>query len=231
MLEIGFKYLSGRAKTLLLLNIFIYLGIIAAAISGALLGVKKQLDFFGIIVLSIATALGGGIMRDLMIGYTPPVALRQPLYSVISAAAALLVMFFPKKFLRRTNIIMFFDAIGLGVFTAVGANAAFEHNLSNTFIPVTIGVITGVGGGVIRDIFAQEIPLIFKKEVYATASIIGAFMMVVSRHFFSGMLPLYICFAVTLTIRLVALYFGIHQKDKHKVISGKTANQSKGLPE
>ncbi|MHB9094835.1 MAG: trimeric intracellular cation channel family protein [Eubacteriales bacterium] len=196
---------------MVLLNIFIFIGIVAAAISGALLGIKKQLDFFGIIVLGTATALGGGVIRDILLGYTPPVAFRQPVYTVVSVIAAILVMFFPKKFSNQTNIIMFFDAIGLGIFTAVGANLALQQKVSSTFIAVTIGVITGVGGGIIRDIFAQEIPLIFKKEVYATASIAGAFSLAYSRHFLSGMIPLYICFTTTLVIRLTALYFGIHQ--------------------
>ncbi len=196
---------------MLLLNIFLFVGIIAAAISGALLGVRKQLDFFGIIVLAIATALGGGIMRDILIGYTPPVAFRQPVYILVGAAAALLVMFFPGKFSRWPNAILFFDAIGLGVFTAVGANIALQQNVSSTFIAITIGVITGAGGGVVRDLFAQEIPLIFKKEVYATASAIGAITLVYARDFWPGMIPLYICFGTTLSIRLIALYFGIHR--------------------
>lgn len=196
---------------MVLLNIFLFVGIIAAAISGALLGVKKQLDFFGIIVLGVATALGGGVLRDILIGFTPPVAFRQPVYTLVSAGAAILVMFFPKKFSGRKNIIMYFDAIGLGVFTAVGADIALQQSVSSIFIGVTVGVITGVGGGIIRDIFAQEIPLIFKKEVYATASIAGALALAYTRHFAGGMIPLYVCFVTTVVIRLTALYFGIHQ--------------------
>ena len=196
---------------MLLLNIFIYIGIIAAAMSGALVGIKKQLDFFGIIVLANLTALGGGIIRDVLIGYTPPVAFREPSYAIVGTVAAFLVMFFPKKFFRQVNIIMFFDAIGLGVFTAVGANVALQQKVSTTFIAVTIGVITGVGGGVIRDIFAKEIPLIFKKEVYATASIIGALSLAFSRQFVGGMVPLYLCFVTTVIIRLLAIHFRIHQ--------------------
>lgn len=88
---------------------------------------------------------------------------------------------------------------------------SFVGSKKTTFIGVTIGVITGVGGGIIRDIFAQEIPLIFKKEVYATASIAGAFALAYSRHFIDGMIPLYICFVTTVAIRLIALHFGIHQ--------------------
>ncbi|MGI6712683.1 MAG: trimeric intracellular cation channel family protein [Bacillota bacterium] len=197
-----------------LLNIFIFMGIIASSISGALLGIKKQLDFFGIIVLGIATALGGGIIRDVLIGYIPTVAFRQPIYTVVATTAAVLVMLFPKKFSNRANAILFFDAVGLGVFTAVGSNMALEQEISSTFMAITIGVITGVGGGVLRDIFAQEIPLIFRKEVYAIASIAGASSLAYSRNFLGGMLPLYLCFMITFVIRLIALYLGIHQSDK-----------------
>lgn len=195
-----------------ILDVYIYIGITAAAISGALLGIKKQMDFFGIIVLGIATALGGGIIRDILIGSFPPVALKQPIFTIISTIAAILVMFFPKKFFDKTNYILFFDAIGLGVFTAVGVNIALQQSVTSTFIAVTIGVISGVGGGIVRDIFAQEIPLIFRSEIYATASIAGAIAQVYSRYFTGGMVPLYICFVTTVSIRLIALYFGIHQK-------------------
>lgn len=196
---------------MLLLNIFIFIGITAAAISGAILGRRKQLDFFGIIVLGIATALGGGIIRDILIGFTPPAAFRQPVYVLVSTAAAILVMFFPKKFSGKSNAIVFFDAVGLAVFTAVGANIALQQQVSSAFIAVTVGIITGAGGGVVRDILAQEIPLIFKKEVYATASAIGAVVLVYSRHYWGGMIPLYICFGVTLAIRLLSVYLGIHR--------------------
>lgn len=196
---------------MILLNIFVYVGMIAAAISGALLGIKKRLDFFGIIVLGLSTALGGGIIRDILIGFFPPVAFREPIYTVVGTAAAVLVMFFPKKFADRTNAINFFDAVGLAAFTAVGADIALKQPITSTFIIVTIGVITGIGGGIIRDIFAQEIPLIFQKEVYATASIAGAAALALSQCYLGGTGPLYICFLTTLIIRLTAMYLGIHK--------------------
>jgi uncharacterized membrane protein YeiH len=197
-----------------LLNIFTFIGIIAAAISGALLGVKKHMDFFGIIILGIAAALGGGIVRDILIGSFPPVALKMPSYTIASTVAAILVMFFTKRFLNLTKIIIFFDALGLGVFTAVGTNIALEQPVTSTFMAVAIGVTAGIGGGIIRDILAQEIPLIFQKEVYATASIIGAITLVYSRYLVGGMVPLYICFFTTVAIRLISLYFGINEQGR-----------------
>lgn len=170
------------------------------------------MDFFGIIVLGISTALGGGILRDILIGNLPPVALREPLHMGLSAAAAILVMFFPKRFARPASLLLFFDAVGLAVFTAVGTRIAMDQVVTSTFIAVTVGVITGVGGGILRDLFAQEIPLVFRKEIYATASIIGALGLVYSRPYFGSgsMAPLYICFGVTLLVRLLTLYFGIN---------------------
>ncbi|MGE5405158.1 MAG: trimeric intracellular cation channel family protein, partial [Candidatus Saccharibacteria bacterium] len=147
-----------------------------------------------------------------LIGYLPPTALRRPVFTIVAMSIAILVMLFPRKFTgSKTKFILFFDAIGLGVYTAVGANIAFQQPVTSNFMAIAIGVITGVGGGVIRDIFAQEIPLIFKREIYATASIIGAASLAVSRHYFGDMIPLYICFSTTVIIRLLALYLGINE--------------------
>lgn len=198
---------------MILLDVFVFVGVAASAVSGALLAIKKQLDFFGIIMLGLATALCGGIIRDLLIGYNPPLALRQPFYTIVGTITSVLVMFFPKKFSRLSNMILIFDAVGLAVFTAVGAKTALQQEYSSIFITITIGAITGVGGGIIRDIIAKEIPLIFRKEIYATASIIGALSMALSQKYLSGMIPLYICFVTTLAIRLFSLYFRIHRSN------------------
>jgi uncharacterized membrane protein YeiH len=211
---------------MVILNIFVFIGIIAAAISGALLGIKKHMDFFGIITLGIAAALGGGMMRDILIGSFPPVALKIPAYTIVSTFAAILVMFFTNRFLNLTNVIIFFDALGLGVFTAVGTDIALAQPVTSTFMAVTIGVISGIGGGIVRDILAQGIPLIFRKEVYATASIIGAIILVYSRYLVGGMVPLYICFFTTVAIRLVSLFFGINEHGRINA-AGSGTNLSK----
>lgn len=193
-----------------LLDLFVIIGTVASAISGALMGIRKHLDFFGIIVLGITTALGGGIIRDISLGLTPPKALLDPTFIFVSVFATALVMSFPKKFTREAEKIAIFDAIGLAAYTAVGANIALHQPNTSTFLVVAIGVITGVGGGILRDMFVQEIPLVFKKEIYATASILGALALNFAQWFWGGIAPLYICFFVTLVLRLSAIYLDLH---------------------
>lgn len=193
-----------------LLDFFVIIGTVASAISGALMGVRKHLDFFGIIVLGITTALGGGIIRDISLGITPPKALLDPKLILFSVAATGLVMSFPKKFTREAEKIAIFDAIGLAAYTAVGANIALHQATTSTFLVVAIGVITGVGGGIIRDMFVQEIPLVFKKEIYATASILGALSLILAQWLLGGIAPLYIAFFVTLALRLGSIYLDLH---------------------
>lgn len=195
---------------MILLEAFVIVGTIATAASGALLGVRKQLDFFGVLMLSLTTAIGGGVLRDVLIGNTPPVAFREPIYMTISTITAIGVLVFYKFFLRWENILLFFDAIGLGAFTAIGANIALQQSNPSPFIAVTLGVVTGIGGGIIRDIFVQEIPLVFRKEIYALASIAGALVLVYARNLFSGGISVLICFIVTLVIRLLSIYYNLN---------------------
>jgi uncharacterized membrane protein YeiH len=195
---------------MLLINFFEYAGTAAFAISGALLGCKKQLDYFGIIVLAILTAIGGGLIRDVFIGNCPPNALLHPIYINISIIAAIVTILFHHKFSYLGNIILLFDALGLGAFTALGSNMALQHQMMQPLIVITLGFLTGVGGGIIRDICANEIPLVFQKEIYALASIVGALIFYYAHLFLAGIHPLYICFAVTFIVRLLAIIYSLH---------------------
>lgn len=195
---------------MLFINFFEYAGTAAFAISGALLGCKKQLDYFGIVVLAILTAIGGGLIRDVFIGDYPPNALRHPIYINISIIAAIVTILFHRKFSYLGNIILLFDALGLGAFTALGSNMALQHQMMQPLIVITFGLLTGVGGGIIRDICANEIPLVFQKEIYALASIVGAFVFYYAHLLIAGIHPLYICFAVTFIIRFVAIVYSLH---------------------
>lgn len=199
-----------------LFTVFELSGIVAFALSGALLGMKKGLDFFGVIMLSVTTALGGGIVRDIIIGNTPPVSFQKPIYFVISAISAVAVLILYEKLYRLQNIIVIVDAIGLGIFTAIGANIAVQHGIEAPFIVVSLAMMTGIGGSVIRDVFVKEIPYVFRKEVYAVASIIGGIIFVNVRHFFDGNMPLYLSAAVTIIIRLIAIYLNIDLPSFHK---------------
>ncbi len=160
------------------------IGTIAFACSGAMVAIEKQLDLLGIIVLGVTTAVGGGMIRDLIIGIQPPTLFVNPVY-VLTAFLAVMVLFGIVRF-RRMTILVFssltyervmnlLDAIGLGAFTVVGIDTAIEAGYGDyRFLMIFLGVITGVGGGILRDIMAGQTPAVLKKHVYACASIAGA---------------------------------------------------------
>lgn len=160
---------------------FELMGTIAFAISGAMVGIEKRMDILGISVLGMTTAVGGGILRDVILGNTPPQAFRNPIYLIIALVTSLAV-FLPE--IRRILlywpsvyelVLRVMDAIGLGVFTVVGISVAHAAVPDGTiFLEVFVGVVTGVGGGVIRDILAGDMPFILVRHFYACASLIGA---------------------------------------------------------
>ena len=151
------------------------IGTVAFAISGAGVAIENKLDVFGVAILGLTTAVGGGILRDVLLGATPPVAFQQPIYIILSLLVSIIV-FFPKIRVLASNqknpVFILIDAIGLGVFTVIGADYGME--LHNGFLAVFVGVVTGVGGGVLRDLFAGKKPYIFVKHFYACASLLGA---------------------------------------------------------
>lgn len=160
------------------------LGTITFAVSGAIEAMKKGMDILGVLVLGLVTAVGGGIFRDVLIGNLPPAAFRNPQNAVIALVSALIAFIIGAVVSRRKKsshkkmwnyILLVSDAIGLGTFTVLGIRYVQENTVyNNTALLIFVGVVTGVGGGLIRDIFAGNIPYIFKKHIYATASIIGA---------------------------------------------------------
>ena len=173
------------------------IGTVAFALSGAFVAVKARFDIFGVIVIGCITAVGGGITRDLLIGATPPAIFTRS-YIVGIAALASVVAFviaylYRKKFeeiterIERINNI--FDAVGLAAFTVMGTELAFVKGFSdNAFLSITVGVLTGVGGGVLRDILTETPPYIFKKHIYAVASIGGGALYYILRLFTDGTL-------------------------------------------
>jgi len=148
------------------------LGTVAFTISGAFSAMQKRLDAFGVIVIAFITAIGGGTIRDVLIGYTPVSWMRDlngPILITITAVAAILF----KKYIKNFKVTLFlFDALGLGLFTLIGIQKGVDAGL-NSGVCVILGTITGCFGGVLRDILLTNIPLIFRKEIYATACIIG----------------------------------------------------------
>lgn len=193
-----------------LLNSFEIIGTIAFAISGAVTGIKKKLDLFGIIFLAVTTAVGGGIFRDLIIGNTPPAAFTNPTSCIISIITSLIVFLFYEKIKKLKNIIMSSDALGLGVFTAIGCRAAIVHGAGNAFFIITMGLITGVGGGMLRDVLAENVPFILRKEIYAVASIIGAVCFYCIRGFLPEIISMYICCAIVFIIRILSVIYDLN---------------------
>lgn len=159
-------------------------GTASFALSGAMLAIQKRTDFFGVLFLSVVTAVGGGIIRDILLGKVPPTAFVQEIYVLTALATGALVFCGIRKF--RTAYGQFqqqvliinniFDAMGLGIFTVVGVQAAqsAQHG-DNLFFCLFLGLVTGIGGGVLRDLMLQEIPFVLKKRIYAVASLLGSF--------------------------------------------------------
>ena len=157
----------------ILLFVFEIIGTVAFAWSGAMTAVQKKMDIFGVMILGLTTAVGGGVIRDLILGITPPNMFRNPVYALVAFATAVVV--FNHSHVMHDIILMVMDAVGLGAFTVVGVQVACESGQPyNLFLLIFVGTLTGVGGGVLRDVMACNTPYIFVKHFYATASIVGA---------------------------------------------------------
>ena len=167
------------------------IGTVAFACSGAMVAIQKDLDLLGILVLGVTTACGGGMIRDLLIGSTPPTLFIHPVYVAVAAASTLILFLFVRFLHSSRNILQsalydsalsLMDAVGLGAFTVVGINTAISAGFEKyRFFLVFLGVITGVGGGILRDIMANETPAILKKHIYACASLAGALLYTYTR--------------------------------------------------
>ena len=148
------------------------LGTLAFAFTGAFRAVKHELDWLGVIVLAAMTGVGGGMVRDLLLGQTPPVALRQPMYLGVCLLGAVLTIVAKKHIAALWDWVMVADALGLGFFAAIGAAHAAQAGCNPMTIVLLAG-LTAVGGGVIRDVLVCEIPFVLKSDFYATAAFIG----------------------------------------------------------
>ena len=183
------------------------IGTVAFAVSGALVAIEKKFDIYGVTFLAIITAVGGGIIRDVIINLPLPVALADPIYVIICIATAAGVICFYKWVKKVNGLIILFDAVGLAAFAAIGAKAALSNDVYTPFVVITLALLTGTGGGVLRDLFAREIPFVFRKEVYATACIIGAVAFLLAYPYTGVEGAMYICFGLTLAIRLICVKF------------------------
>lgn len=152
--------------------IFDLLGTTAFAISGALAAMNRRLDLFGIFIIAFVTSIGGGTLRDVLIGNTPVNWMTQPSYVYLISVVTTLAIVFRNKLDHLKKSLFLFDTIGLGIFTIIGVEIGIQNELS-PIISIALGAMSGSFGGVIRDILCNEIPVIFRKEIYATACIVG----------------------------------------------------------
>ena len=200
--------------TEIILFILEIVGTVAFAVSGAFVAIKARFDIFGVLVIGCITAVGGGMLRDILIGNLPPTIFSR-VYILLIACVTSLVVFAVsyrkrKKFeeIREKieHINNIFDAIGLAAFTVTGTELAFANGtFGNAFLSVTLGVLTGVGGGLLRDILTETPPYIFKKHVYAVAAIFGATLYYLLRLWISStVIPSLVAMLFIIGIRLLA---------------------------
>ena len=190
------------------------IGTVAFAISGAMTALKKNMDIFGVAFLGLSTAVGGGALRDVLLGITPPVMFREPVYALLAIFVSV-VIFIPsvRRLLTRRQslyerMMLVMDSIGLGVFTVVGINTAYGVSDNfNLFLLIFVGTVTGVGGGVLRDVLAGNTPYIFVKHIYACASIVGAILCAALRAPLGEAASVIIGASAVIIIRLLAAHY------------------------
>ncbi|MGM9747834.1 MAG: trimeric intracellular cation channel family protein [Candidatus Cryptobacteroides sp.] len=190
------------------ITIIDYIGTFAFAISGIRLAAAKKFDLFGAYVVGFVTAVGGGTMRDLMLGVTP-FWMEQISYFLITGFALLFVIIFRRLVVRLNNTFFIFDAIGIGLFTVVGVEKSLAAGYP-MWVNIIMGSITGAAGGMLRDIFINEVPLIFRKDIYAVACVIGGVVYHLCLWLGVSHLATQIISAITVILtRVLAVRFGI----------------------
>lgn len=181
-----------------------YLGTLVFAISGVLIGVEKKFDLFGVLILGFVTAIGGGTLRDVLIGSTPVGWMQNETYIFLILLAIPIVYFFRNTIVGWRKSVFFFDTLGIGLFTILGMQKTLNAGLP-AIIAVLMGVVSAVFGGVIRDVLANEVPLIFRKEIYAFACLVGAIVFLITEHFFYDQIAMIISISVVIMVRIIAI--------------------------
>lgn len=196
----------------ILFTIFEFVGTVSFAISGAMEAIRHKMDLFGVIMLGLITACGGGVLRDIVIGVIPPRVFRNPTWAILAILISLLVFIilrFSKAaiehFVRLREALYFLaDTGGLAAFTVLGIESAGEGNIA---LLLFVGMITGVGGGVLRDVLAGTVPSIFRKHIYALASAAGALTDILLMRILPHEIAMLAGFSVVVLVRVLAIYF------------------------
>ncbi len=183
------------------------IGTAAFAASGAWAGVCKKMDLFGVLVLGLVTAVGGGTLRDILLGDLPPFSLHNEVYLYLPIIVSLIVFSGQHKFKVIEKPLLYFDAVGLGIFVVIGTNKALDFEMG-FLVAVLMGVMTGTAGGVIRDVLANQVPLILRREIYASACVGGGVLLVVlSRFGVPAEVAAITSASVVIALRLVAIHY------------------------
>jgi uncharacterized membrane protein YeiH len=189
------------------LSIIDILGTISFAVSGAFLAMEKKLDPFGVLVLSFVTAIGGGTLRDMMIGNLPVSWLTNSTATIVIFSSAIVTMLFGRYLKHLTTTLFLFDALGLGLFTLIGIELGMEKHFS-VGVCITLGTITACFGGVVRDVLLNNIPLLFRKEIYAIACIAGGIIYFLLRQTaIDPSISKIFCILIIFTIRILAVRY------------------------
>ncbi|MCB0663156.1 MAG: trimeric intracellular cation channel family protein [Saprospiraceae bacterium] len=184
-----------------------YSGTFVFAISGILAGVDRKFDLFGVFILGFVTAVGGGTLRDLLIGSTPVAWMKNEIYVYLIAAAVPIVYLFSGTIMKMKKGLFLFDTIGIGLFTILGLQKTLEMGLSPT-IAVMMGVVSATFGGVTRDVLSNHSPLIFSKEIYAFACLAGAILFLIADNFLPEEVAMIISISAVILIRILAIKRG-----------------------
>lgn len=192
------------------------LGTMAFAISGVLVAMNKKMDPFGVFIIAFVTAVGGGTLRDVLIGATPVFWMRDMTFIIVISSAALFAVIF-RKYLRHLRRSLFlFDTIGIGLYTVIGIEKGLAAEL-HPVICIALGTMSACFGGVIRDILCNEIPVIFRKEIYASACIIGGLTYFLILEFFGAQNYLFVIAGlVVIAIRIMAVVFNLQLPSLYK---------------
>lgn len=201
------------------------IGTIIFALQGSMIAIEYELDVFGIFILGLATAVGGGMTRDVILGNTPPNMFKDPIYCIVGASTVLIVICTYKIFVQKMNTkyqplikicTYISDAIGLGIFTVVGSQVCMQSGYSdNAFLCTFVGVMTGIGGGILRDVLVGRTPVVLRREIYAVAAIIGGIIYWFLSQGINSGAATYIATSIIILIRLLAVKKDMHLPKVH----------------
>lgn len=208
------------------MNLLDWLGTLVFALSGGMLGVRKRFDLFGVLLLAVVVAVAGGMMRDVLIGAVPPVAVREIHYFLIAVCGGLVTFYWSPRVESLQRLVLLFDALGLGLFAVVGAEKALHHGL-HPLMAALMGMLTGIGGGMVRDVLAGETPFVLRSDLYAVAALAGGAVVSTGHALGVAPLPSMLLGAVAcIFLRLMAIYRGW----RVPVASGASDTRPRGEP-